>query len=163
MRPPVSRMENAQLLRLMREKLLVHQFVDAPFVRFALVGFSNLIVSFGIFRLCIALPVFFLLRSRRHNLCSYVVGMLWSFCWNRRVTFKSAGAVSRQAVRFFGLQILLAVSSASLIGGLLSASWAPRSRPDGCRNGHCYSGELPALQVVGLRIRHGHGELTCTA
>ncbi len=97
-------------------KFSIRQFYDRTFLTFILVGCSNFAVSFAVFWLCMRTPVVFPFKSSVAQLISYATGTFWSFFWNRRLTFRSSGAVYRQAVRFISLQVSLAIISALLIG-----------------------------------------------
>jgi putative flippase GtrA len=90
--------------------------VDRTFAKFLVVGFSNFLVSFAVFWLCVNAPIQFTFKAGVAQLVAYSVATLWSFFWNRRVTFKSSGPVRRQLTRFVVLQASLAVISAALIG-----------------------------------------------
>jgi putative flippase GtrA len=46
---------------------------------------------------------------------SYGAGLIWSFIWNRRYTFRSFGPLSMQFLRFLVIQLSLAGSSALMI------------------------------------------------
>jgi putative flippase GtrA len=89
---------------------------DGSFVRFVLVGLSNFVISFSVFRGLLALPWTFEFKATVSQIASYAAGTVWSFLWNRRFTFRSAGSIPRQAVRFFTLQAAMAGASAGLIG-----------------------------------------------
>ena len=83
-------------------------------VRFAVVGVSNALLSYTAFRL--AHRVFPAAISQG---ISYLVGMLWSYYWNRRWTFKSQSSLPAEAARFFTLQLGFLVLSAALLGLLV--------------------------------------------
>ena len=90
--------------------------VKTQLVRFALVGCSNFLVSYTVFWLCLRIPFTFQFRASAAQLVSYSVGVVWSFLLNRRFTFDPEGPIARQAGRFVTLQIVLAFSSAAIIG-----------------------------------------------
>lgn len=103
---------------------LLRRLSEVSVVRFGLVGVSNTLISFAAFRVGLrALPAFYAQGF------SYTVGMLWSYYWNRRWTFKSQSNLAAEAARFFSLQIGFLVLSASLLGLAerehlnLSVSW----------------------------------------
>jgi len=99
------------------EKLSVRQFFEITFLNFLAIGLTNFIVSYTIFWLCLKTTVTFPLKVSVSQLISYGVGIIWSFFWNRRVTFKrAAGPIVAQASRFVSLQIVLALTSSALIG-----------------------------------------------
>lgn len=83
-------------------------------VRFGVVGASNTLIGYTVFRLGLRVLPAFLAQG-----LSYFVGMLWSYYWNRRWTFRSQGDVAAEAVRFFSLQIGFMLLSASLLGFLV--------------------------------------------
>jgi putative flippase GtrA len=94
-------------------------------VRFGLVGVSNTVLGYTVFR-----GAHRVLPAAVSQALSYFVGMLWSYYWNRRWTFKSQANVASEAARFFSLQVGFLVLSASLLGVLVdhlhenpTASW----------------------------------------
>ena len=89
---------------------------DGTFFRFIAVGFTNFLVSFSVFWLCLTTPFSFPLKASLSQLLSYSCGIIWSFYWNRRVTFRTTGSVIKQASRFISLQISLGIISVILIG-----------------------------------------------
>ena len=104
---------------------LVRRLSEISVVRFGVVGVSNTVIGYTVFRGAHrAFP------AAVSQALSYLVGMLWSYYWNRRWTFKSQGNVASEAARFFSLQIGFLLLSASLLGLLVdhlrqnpSASW----------------------------------------
>ena len=75
-----------------------------PFARFLIVGATNTLVGFAVFRLAMAtLPPWSFRTGVSQFLC-YFVGSIWSFVWNRLWTFKSKGPAAREGVRFFAVQ-----------------------------------------------------------
>ena len=84
--------------------------------RFLLVGVSNTALSYGVFRLCLRLWSTGLYSATVAQLIAYAAGIVWSFSWNRRWTFRSRGPVARDAVRFLLLQVVVLLASAGLIG-----------------------------------------------
>ena len=83
-------------------------------VRFGVVGVTNTLIGFTVFRVTHrALP------AAASQGLSYLVGMLWSYYWNRRWTFKSQGNVAAEAARFFSLQVGFLLLSASMLGVLV--------------------------------------------
>ncbi len=84
--------------------------------RFLLVGVSNTALSYGVFLLCLwALPASSF-EATVSQFISYGAGILWSFVWNRRWTFRSRAPAAGQAVRFTVLQVAMAVISSALVG-----------------------------------------------
>jgi putative flippase GtrA len=94
----------------------LRSLLSGSFIRFLLVGVTNFIVSFTTFQLLLRIPVAFALKATISQLVSYSAGIVWSFYWNRRFTFRTAGPVIRQATRFFSLQVCLALISSALVG-----------------------------------------------
>jgi len=90
--------------------------LSGSFLRFLMVGVTNFLVSFTTFQLLLRMPVTFALKATFSQLVSYAAGIVWSFYWNRRFTFRTDGPVARQATRFFTLQICLALISSALVG-----------------------------------------------
>lgn len=101
--------------------LLVRRLSETAIVRFGVVGVSNFVVSFSAF--CAAhhfMPAF------GAQCASYVVGMIWSYYWNRRWTFQSQGRVASEASRFFASQIGFMLVSSFLLGVLVDRwHWPP--------------------------------------
>jgi putative flippase GtrA len=93
---------------------LVRRFSEVSMIRFGVVGVSNTLIGYTVFRLGLRVAPAFLAQG-----LSYFVGMLWSYYWNRRWTFKSQGDVAAEALRFFSLQIGFMLLSASLLGFLV--------------------------------------------
>lgn len=89
---------------------------DGTLFRFIAVGFTNFLVSFSVFWLCLTTPFSFPLKASLSQLLSYSCGIIWSFYWNRRVTFKTTGSIIKQARRFISLQVFLGIVSVVLIG-----------------------------------------------
>lgn len=89
---------------------------DGTLFRFIAVGFTNFFVSFSVFWLCLTTPFSFSLKASLSQLLSYSCGIIWSFYWNRRVTFKTTGSIIKQASRFISLQVFLGIVSVVLIG-----------------------------------------------
>jgi len=87
--------------------------------RFAIVGITNVLVSFCVFYLCLHfLPA----ASQRHtpsgalaNLLGYAAGMVNSFVLNRTWTFQAAGNTAVRALRFCAVNLTgLAVSTSAM-------------------------------------------------
>jgi putative flippase GtrA len=87
---------------------------EVSVLRFGVVGVSNTVLGYTVFRG--AHRVFPAAASQG---LSYLVGMLWSYYWNRRWTFKSQGNVASEAARFFSLQVSFLLLSAALLGVLV--------------------------------------------
>jgi putative flippase GtrA len=84
--------------------------------RFLIVGVTNTIISYAVFWFAVKTLPPFSLRATTSQLLSYSAGILWSFFWNRRWTFKSEGSFGAEMWRFVALQISLLLTSACLIG-----------------------------------------------
>lgn len=84
--------------------------------RFLIVGLTNTIISYAVFWFSIKTLPPFPLRATASQLLSYSAGILWSFFWNRRWTFKSEGSFGGEMWWFVALQISLLLTSACLIG-----------------------------------------------
>ena len=93
---------------------LVRRFSEVRVLRFGVVGASNAVIGFTVFRVALHACAAFYSQA-----LAYTVGTLWSYYWNRRWTFQSQGNVAAEAARFFGLQIGFMVLSASLLGLLV--------------------------------------------
>ena len=95
--------------------MIIRQFTDSAFPRFLCVGFTNFLVGYLLFNMTMLWLPCIAFRTAICQLISYSSGILWSFFWNRILTFKSKGSVTRQAVKFVILQVFLAVISAGAI------------------------------------------------
>lgn len=93
---------------------LVRRLSEVSVVRFGIVGVSNALISFTVFR-----GAHRVLPAGISQGLSYFVGMIWSYYWNRRWTFRSQGNVTAEAARFFSLQVGFLLLSASLLGVLV--------------------------------------------
>jgi len=87
---------------------------EVSVVRFGIVGVSNTLLGFTVFR-----GAHRVLPAAASQALSYLVGMLWSYYWNRRWTFKSQGNVASEATRFFSLQVGFLLLSAAMLGLLV--------------------------------------------
>jgi len=87
-----------------------------PFVRFLIVGVSNVVVGYLVFISSFHAPVDIPGKAAAAQLVAYAVGMLWSFYWNRRWTFQSTDAAAPQMARFLSLQVGCGLASVGLIG-----------------------------------------------
>jgi putative flippase GtrA len=90
--------------------------LDPRLARFLIVGLSNTLISFAVFQSLLRLPGRFSCAISLYQLISYSSGILWSFLWNRRFTFRARGAVLGQGLRFVSVQIVFALASALAIG-----------------------------------------------
>jgi putative flippase GtrA len=115
MRLPGFLVTSKQLAEGLRRQPLLSQFFNLQFLRFLMVGASNFVISFVTFRVCLSIFAQSSFSVPASQLVSYGVGILWSFFWNRRLTFASRGHLGHQAARFITLQVVLGVLSAVLI------------------------------------------------
>jgi putative flippase GtrA len=104
---------------------LVRRLSEVSVIRFGVVGVSNTVIGYTVFR-----GAHRILPAAVSQALSYLVGMLWSYYWNRRWTFKSQGNVASEAARFFSLQVGFLLLSAGMLGLLVdhlhqnpTASW----------------------------------------
>ena len=89
---------------------LIRKLSEVSVIRFGVVGVSNTAISFGIFW-----SASHALRVWLSQSLSYGAGMIWSYFWNRKWTFKTEGDVASEAGRFFGLQIGFLLLSSALM------------------------------------------------
>jgi putative flippase GtrA len=99
----ISRYNSAVLLR------------DPQLIRFVMVGSSNFVVSFLTFQSFLIITDDFQMRLAAAQATSYGAGLIWSFIWNRRYTFRSFGPWSIQFLKFLIIQLFLAGMSAFII------------------------------------------------
>jgi putative flippase GtrA len=92
--------------------LIIGQIAAPELSRFLLVGFTNFLVSFLMFNAGMLWLPKIVFRTAICQLMSYSTGIAWSFILNRKLTFRSKAPWARQAAKFIGLQIALAVVSA---------------------------------------------------
>lgn len=85
-------------------------------VKFLIVGCSNTIIGYSVYRIGLAAPVDFRFKAAISQLVGYALGTAWSFYFNSRWTFKSTTPVKRRAARFTALQLALWLVSAASIG-----------------------------------------------
>jgi putative flippase GtrA len=90
---------------------LARKLSEVSVVRFGIVGVSNTLIGFTVFW-----SAHHLMPAMGAQCLSYVVGMLWSYYWNRRWTFQSQGRVASEASRFFTSQIGFMLLSSGLLG-----------------------------------------------
>jgi len=99
-------------------------------VRFIVIGLSNTLVSFIVFQAMLqSLPETDWIGGLAQSV-SYFAGVIWSFAWNRRWTFESAGIVHHEALRFAILNITALVASTlalhllvDILQGSATLSW----------------------------------------
>ena len=87
--------------------------IDKSFYRFVIVGISNTIISYITF---ICIYKFIIVDNTIvSQIFSYSAGIIWSFIWNRKWTFKSNNNAYKEFLLFvFSQLILLALSSLML-------------------------------------------------
>lgn len=85
-------------------------------VRFLLVGATNTLLSYAVFRLGFGLLVGTPARAAVAQAVAYGAGIAWSFVWNRRWTFRSEAPVASSFARFGGVQLALLAASSALLG-----------------------------------------------
>lgn len=91
------------------------RMIDTRLIRFILVGCSNFVVSLLTFEFFLETTNDFQMRLAVAQASSYGAGLVWSFIWNRRYTFRSIGPWSNQFMKFLAIQLSLASGSALLI------------------------------------------------
>jgi putative flippase GtrA len=99
---------------------LVRTLSEVRVVRFGVVGVSNTLISFAAFW-----AAHRLMPAAGAQCVSYVVGMIWSYYWNRRWTFQSQSNVASEASRFFTLQIAFMLLSSGALGVLVDRLHLP--------------------------------------
>jgi|SRR3989344_2314268 len=68
------------------------------FVKFCVVGVTNVVIDLGIYLLLTRVASWYFILA---SVCSFVVAVSWSFYWNRRWTFRMRGqAGTQQFTRF---------------------------------------------------------------
>ena len=86
------------------------------FARFLLVGASNTLLSYVVFRLGLGLFAGLAAPAAIAQAVAYSAGIAWSFVWNRSWTFRSAAPVAGSFARFGAVQLLLLGVSSALLG-----------------------------------------------
>ncbi len=99
-----------------RPGLLGAGLADYAPVRFLVVGASNTALSYGVFRAGLAWLPLPQGRAAAAQAIAYGAGILWSFAWNRRWTFRAAGPVAPSLAAFTASQLLLLAASSALLG-----------------------------------------------
>lgn len=92
--------------------------------KFAVVGVSNTAVDFAVF---VALVYGAAMSSGWAQCISFAIGVLNSYWWNRRWTFRAAGKGGMSEIaRFFALAILAFLAATALLLGLeRGLGWSP--------------------------------------
>ena len=87
--------------------------------RFVIVGISNTLISYFIFIALYYLLSAISIRTIISQVVGYGVGIIWSFTWNKKWTFKSSGKTTNEFIKFILLQISLLIISTILISLLI--------------------------------------------
>lgn len=90
-------------------------------LRYALVGVLNTLVGYAVFYVVLHLGMGHLASLA----VSYAVGVVHSFFWNRRWTFKAQGAFRRQAPRFLAVTGVTFALNALMLQGLVQVGVRP--------------------------------------
>ena len=93
--------------------------IDASFIRFIVVGLSNTLISFAVFKLSLSVFPDFLGDTALAQSLSYATGLLWSYFWNRKWSFRSGEAMFGEFGKFVILQLALLALSAAIISVLV--------------------------------------------
>ena len=90
-----------------------HFLINKSFYRFIVVGISNTIISY----LTFIIAYHFIVKSNTiiSQILSYSAGIVWSFIWNRRWTFKSKKSMSKEFLLFVLTQVVMLVLSTALL------------------------------------------------
>ena len=86
---------------------------DNSFYRFVIVGISNTMISYIVF-----VASYYLLFANNASISqcfSYGAGIVWSFHWNRKWTFKSHDKAVRNFILFLMLQSAMLLLSVYMI------------------------------------------------
>ena len=76
---------------------LLNKIITPQLVKFVFIGSINTVLCYTIFLLCI---YFFHLHYVIALIVDYIFGILISYFWNRRWTFKSNGKISKEIRKF---------------------------------------------------------------
>lgn len=101
-------------------EVIRHLVSTNSFLRFLMVGTSNFVISFTVFRLLLLAPVSSPLKIYACQLISFASGIVWSYFLNRRFTFRCEQPIGPQATRFVSLQVTFALLSSLSIGLLVN-------------------------------------------
>ena len=106
------------------------EWVDRNFLRFVVVGGSNFLIGMLLFQLAWqAGAQLGAARTPSAQAFSYGIGMVWSFCWNRKWVFRSPDGpltrVSGEALRFAISQIVCLLISTFLVTALIDGIGLP--------------------------------------
>ena len=89
---------------------------DSRFIRFIIVGISNALISFITFEVTIKLLNNFVAKGTAAQSISYTAGIIWSYTFNRKWTFKSSNKVGPEVIRFIVVQLSLLLLSSVTVG-----------------------------------------------
>lgn len=79
-----------------------HHALAEQFIKFCLVGFSNLVIDFSVYFFATRVfHLYFVLA----NVCSFAVAISWSFWLNKRWTFRNDNRDYRQYLKFFIINV----------------------------------------------------------
>lgn len=78
------------------------------FIKYSIVGVSNAIIGFGTMFL---LYNFFNVNYILSNTCGYILGLINSFIWNKRWTFRSGKHYSKEILQFFVVFVISYISN----------------------------------------------------
>ena len=115
----MSNMNNQEQAVIMESEMndkAIRQKSLKQFIIFGIVGVSNTIVDFVVFWVLIQLSLHYIIA----NIVAYGVGMLNSYFWNNKITFKSSRQqsdiiVARRIMRFIAWNGLMLLVSSVLI------------------------------------------------
>lgn len=89
------------------------------FVKFGLVGVSNTLITAGVIALLLEA---FLLSDLQANLVGYAAGLVNSFVWNRRWTFRSKSKIKDTVLKFMLIFVVSYVVQWGVVSLLLRIS-----------------------------------------
>ncbi len=95
---------------------LRRRLLSGSFPRFCLVGASNTLLSFSVFRLGLLLFAPLWGTAAAAQAVAYGAGIVWSYAWNSRWTFRHRGALVPTFSAFAGAQLFMLALSAGLVG-----------------------------------------------
>jgi len=96
--------------------------VTGEFARFMIVGLSNFLVSYVTFLFFITILPKSPLSAGIAQAVSYSAGIVWSYYWNGRWTFRMHSTQGNAFMKFLLLQLLLMIISSFSIGVCVNQS-----------------------------------------
>ena len=90
--------------------------LSKAFFRFLFIGCTNTLVSFMVFQTSLFLLPPFPIRAAIAQFTCYIPGLIWSFYWNSRWTFKQHNSGISTFNRFVTMQLFFMTISSLLIG-----------------------------------------------